>query len=267
MRSSPLGASEMSKLLWRKLPPKLRACRVPKVRGSPASTSNVLVSNAEREERPVAPRDSRFAASPFRMLVKNAMRRPPFCSARREVGQTRAAVDVEGADAGVDDALGAGHAAGERQPAAVGQLVVHARVELRLGGAGVGVGRIRRVERGWDRAGGPRQRVLGEVAGRELVGPLVVHRLRVRAVHVEQRAGVVVHAGRVAVEAADADGQRRCRRSAASSRGDLVMTLTTPLIALAPQTADAGPRITSICLISLALVGTRSHITMPKKSR
>ena len=54
---------------------------------------------------------------------------------------------------------------------------------------------------------------------------------------------------------------------AASSRGVLVMTLTTPLMALAPQTADAGPRMTSIWRMSLGLVGTRSHITMPKKSR
>src|SRR5262245_26071182 len=38
-------------------------------------------------------------------------------------------------------------------------------------------------------------------------------------------------------------------------------------MALAPQTADAGPRTTSICLISRGLVGTRSHMTMPKKSR
>ena len=39
------------------------------------------------------------------------------------------------------------------------------------------------------------------------------------------------------------------------SRGVLEMTLTTPVIALAPQTADAGPRITSICLISLRVDG------------
>ena len=35
------------------------------------------------------------------------------------------------------------------------------------------------------------------------------------------------------------------------SRGVFVMILTTPVMALAPHTADAGPRITSICLISL----------------
>ena len=50
------------------------------------------------------------------------------------------------------------------------------------------------------------------------------------------------------------------------SRGDLVITLTTPFSALAPQTADAGPRITSICLISFRLTGRKSHITKPKKS-
>src|SRR5262249_43979351 len=38
-------------------------------------------------------------------------------------------------------------------------------------------------------------------------------------------------------------------------------------MALAPQTADAGPRMTSICLMSFGFVGTRSHMTIPKKSR
>ena len=50
------------------------------------------------------------------------------------------------------------------------------------------------------------------------------------------------------------------------SRGDLVITLTTPVSALAPQTADAGPRMTSICLISDGLIGRKSHATNPKKS-
>ena len=50
------------------------------------------------------------------------------------------------------------------------------------------------------------------------------------------------------------------------SRGDFVMTLITPLSALAPQTADAGPRITSIRLISFVFTGMKSHITKPKKS-
>ena len=51
------------------------------------------------------------------------------------------------------------------------------------------------------------------------------------------------------------------------SRGVLVMTLTTPFTALAPQTTDAGPRTTSICLISPEVGdGTRSHSTNPKKS-
>jgi hypothetical protein len=51
------------------------------------------------------------------------------------------------------------------------------------------------------------------------------------------------------------------------SRGDLVMMFTTPLIALAPQTADAGPRTTSICLTSLKFSGRKSQPTNPKKSR
>ena len=52
-----------------------------------------------------------------------------------------------------------------------------------------------------------------------------------------------------------------------ASRGDFVMMLTTPVSAFAPQTADAGPRMTSICLMSLRFVGSRSQSTMPKKSR
>ena len=52
-----------------------------------------------------------------------------------------------------------------------------------------------------------------------------------------------------------------------ASRGDLVMMFTTPVSAFAPQTADAGPRTTSICLMSPKLVGRKSHRTSPKKSR
>ena len=51
------------------------------------------------------------------------------------------------------------------------------------------------------------------------------------------------------------------------SRGGLVMMLTAPVMAFAPQVADAGPRTTSICSMSLKLAGTRSHMTNPKKSR
>jgi hypothetical protein len=45
------------------------------------------------------------------------------------------------------------------------------------------------------------------------------------------------------------------------------MTLTTPVSALAPQTADAGPRITSICWMSETFAGMKSQSTRPKKSR
>ena len=44
------------------------------------------------------------------------------------------------------------------------------------------------------------------------------------------------------------------------------MTLMTPFSALAPQTADAGPRITSMRLISSRFAGMKSHIVNPKKS-
>ena len=52
-----------------------------------------------------------------------------------------------------------------------------------------------------------------------------------------------------------------------ASRGGFVMMLTTPVSAFAPQTAEAGPRITSICLMSFMLFGRKSQRTMPKKSR
>ncbi len=46
------------------------------------------------------------------------------------------------------------------------------------------------------------------------------------------------------------------------------MTLTTPLSAFAPHTTEAGPRTTSICLMSPEVaVGTKSQSTSPKKSR
>src|SRR5262245_66563441 len=49
----------------------------------------------------------------------------------------------------------------------------------------------------------------------------------------------------------------------AMSRGDFVRMFTTPSIAFAPQTADAGPRMSSICLISSDSIGTESHKTKP----
>ena len=52
-----------------------------------------------------------------------------------------------------------------------------------------------------------------------------------------------------------------------ASRGAFVITFTTPVSAFAPQTADPGPRITSICLMSDRLVGRKSQSTRPKKSR
>ena len=44
------------------------------------------------------------------------------------------------------------------------------------------------------------------------------------------------------------------------------MMFTTPLSALAPQTAEPGPRVTSICSISEKSSGSRSQATKPKKS-
>ena len=106
-----------------------------------------------------------------------------------------------------------------------------------------------------DRAGRARQRILREVAGRQLERPAIVHRLGVRAVDVEQRAGVGVAAVDVAVEARRRRSSGSCRPRPRARAASRVMTLTTPLIALAPHTADAGPRITSICRISFGIGG------------
>ena len=50
------------------------------------------------------------------------------------------------------------------------------------------------------------------------------------------------------------------------SLGVLVITFTTPVSAFDPHTADAGPRMTSICFIWAASTGMKSHMTNPKKS-
>ncbi len=45
------------------------------------------------------------------------------------------------------------------------------------------------------------------------------------------------------------------------------MKLTTPESALAPQIAEAGPRMTSIWRTSFGFTGRKSQATKPKKSR
>jgi len=52
-----------------------------------------------------------------------------------------------------------------------------------------------------------------------------------------------------------------------ASRGDFVMMLTAPVSALAPHTAEAGPRTTSICFTSTGLMGTKSQMMNPNRSR
>ena len=50
------------------------------------------------------------------------------------------------------------------------------------------------------------------------------------------------------------------------SRGLLLITWTTPPTALAPHSAEAGPRTTSTCSTRDMSVGANSHITKPRKS-
>ena len=50
-------------------------------------------------------------------------------------------------------------------------------------------------------------------------------------------------------------------------RGGAVTMLTAPVIAFAPQVAEAGPRTTSIWAMSSWFTVSESHSTAPKKSR
>src|SRR4029079_699561 len=107
----------------------------------------------------------------------------------------------------------AGGAAGERPVLAVGQVVVDPRVELRLRAALVAVaGILRRRDLAHVGAvarnltGRTREGILRVAAGRDLEREPVVHRLRVRAADVKERAGALADAvAGVAIEAADAE--------------------------------------------------------------
>ena len=96
---------------------------------------------------------------------------------------------------------------------AVGVVVVHARVELRLRRALVAEGGIgacaRRCRPPGDRTGScpsaARSAILRVAAGRDLVRQAIVDRLRVRAADVEQRACTRALSPGGAIEAADAE--------------------------------------------------------------
>ena len=124
------------------------------------------------------------------------------------VAHHRAARDVERPDAGVHDAFGAARAAGERQLAAVGVVVVDAAVDLRLRRAGVGERRVGAAGAAADLgpiarngAGRPAHRILRIAARGDLERPAIVDRRGVRAADVPQRAGITAVG---AVEAAEA---------------------------------------------------------------
>jgi hypothetical protein len=141
--------------------------------------------------------------------VKNATASATLLIARREITQSRVARDVEGTDARVDQPLRSRDAAGKcHSTAVIGDVIIHARVELRLFGPFVLERGIWRVEPVWNRPNRTRQRILREVARRQLVCPVVVDGFGVRAVHVKEPSGILVAAADVAVEAADADRER-----------------------------------------------------------
>ena len=157
-------------------------------------------------------------------FVKNATRRAPCCHLVREVPEPRPVLDVEGADAGVDDAFGARHAAVEDQRAARSRTSSrHAhrtsaatcrcscRPDTAVRAALLIV------------ADGTRQRILREVAGRHLEGHAVVHGLG-RASRSRRRDDPASRVTPWALrwKAPDADRQRRwpLRRQLARRLGD-----------------------------------------------
>src|SRR5207247_4904834 len=108
------------------------------------------------------------------------------------IALVRALLDVEGADARVNDAVRSGDAAAVRH-AAVGELLIDSRVEFRLAGAGVLEGRadgavaivgirraadlcrrIARIGDEWHRAARPRIGLGREIPGRKPVGAAIV---------------------------------------------------------------------------------------------
>ena len=169
---------------------------------------------------PSVPMASRPLASPFRMLVKTVELQRAARVAHGAVADADAG-GVEGTDAGVEDAVGAGVAAREHQlVGAIGRVVIDARVELRLRGALVREVRVLRAGVVRNRAHRAREGVRRVAAGRDLVGPAIVDRAGVRGVDAEQRAGVeLLTALGVAVERAERDrGAVAVRARAASSR-------------------------------------------------
>ena len=103
------------------------------------------------------------------------------------VAEEGAALDVEGTERRVDDALGPGDASRIRDVRVVGELLVHARVEpglaralvleRQIGGAAVGDRGVERVLHDGDRARRTGQGIRVEVATRETIGPAFVRSL------------------------------------------------------------------------------------------
>ena len=101
-----------------------------------------------------------------------------------------------------------------------------------------------------------------EVSGAQPVRPLVVHDLRGADGGTEQLAGALSsRRSDVSIHAAGAEE----RGGAGASRGDFVMMFTTPVSAFAPHTAEAGPRTTSICLMSSRLRGNEVPEDQPEE--
>ena len=140
------------------------------------------------------------------------------------VARVRALLDLERADAGVDDAARARIAAGDDQLRhAVGEVVVHAAVELGLLRARVRERRVRRVEGVVNRPDRARERVRPVERRRHLVRPAVVDGPGMRQVRVERAAvaGVRRLPVHVAVEGAEAHRNRGALHLARRFRDDV----------------------------------------------
>ena len=182
-------------------------CVVPIARTSDASTSKVFVSKSSGSGCPERFRASKFDALPLKVREEPDAA-PGILISRARINHPRIAGDVEWPQSVVDEAFGPGHPttrSRSRRRRCRNQRARRTSAATSL----IGERRIFRPECVGHRADGTRPRILREVAGRQLECPALVDRLRMRAVDVEKRPGVLVQPCDITVERPDADRQRR----------------------------------------------------------
>jgi hypothetical protein len=142
------------------------------------------------------------------MVDERVQLQPAAAVVRLAIREQRAAIDVEGTDAGVDDPFGAGKSAREHELLpTVREVVVDPTIELRLARALVGEVRVLGARAVGNQPARPRQRVLRVEAGAHLVRPSVVDRGGMSCAHREEGAVATVDPARVAVERAGLHGE------------------------------------------------------------